>query len=439
MDNQESRSRPWLAPSVILAVAIGATIITAVYLPLNPIPASTTTTSLTTSSTTNSTTNSTSSSQTTTSRSMQRQGGSNSSCIAVVPYDSLQPQFGGCGFYFSVLYNGCCLTRSSPNGTEETSLGWTLILGVRQSAGPSENATFGWDPAGPSASSGETLPAPVNSTLFNGTLTIHWRIYNSTTPRLYAWMTYSYPGDEQFIANQPNSASCPTAPWPNQVSTFYQPEVQQIEQNPVFAALKGGLCYSYTGNSYGTSAAGNITAFFFDEYNGTIYYPCGTFPAKLVVSQMEADVKYNGNETDGITYVGQENDQRNLNMWSCPEISLPVQPLSVNLVPPFTPAGPTIEVTLSSSLGQMPITNLTAVLSLTGKNQTFEFSNVSASSPLLAGSSASQTETIVGPVSIDTNSTYPMTIEGSFQDGQAFSLQVSVQVQSASASGGSPG
>jgi hypothetical protein len=433
MDKQEARSRPWLAPSVILAVAIGATIITAVYLPPSPTPASTT------SPMTSPITSSTSSSQGAASTSIQPQGGSNPSCIAVVPYDSLQPQFGGCGFYFSVPYNGCCFAQSSPNGTGEINLGWTLIITAKQSTGPSENATFGWDPAGPSTSSGERLPAPVNSTLFNGTLTIQWRLYNSTTPQLYAWMTYSYPGDEQFIANEQNPASCPTAPWPSQVSTFYQPAVQQVEQDPVFAALKGGLCYSYEGNSYGTSPGGNITAFFFDEYNGTIYYPCGTFPARFVVSQIEAGVKYNGNETDGITFAGQENEWPDLNTWSCPGGLLPVRPLSVALVPPFTPAGPTIEVTLSSALDQMPITNLTAVLSLTGRNQSFEFSSVSASSPLLPGSSASQTETIVGPVSVDTNSTYPMTIEGSFQDGRAFSLQVTVQVQAASASGGSPG
>lgn len=92
------------------------------------------------------------------------------------------------------------------------------------------------------------------------------------------------------------------------------------------------------------------------------------------------------------------------------------------LVPPYTPAGPTVEVTLMDA--SSPIVNLTAVLSLPGKNQTFGFSGVNAASPLLAGQSSSQSETIVGPVSVNTTSTYPMTIAGAFQNGTKFSYSV---------------
>jgi hypothetical protein len=349
-------------------------------------------------------------------------------CVIAVPYDRMQQQFGGCGYYFSVLYNGCCLAQNLANGTEETNLGWTLIVGASQSTGPSENATFGWDPAGPSTASGERLPALVNSTLFNGPLTIQWRLYNSTTPQLYAWMIASFPGSGQFITGGSAPTSCPTASWPSQISTVYQPSVQQIGQDPAFLALTDGLCYSYVGNSYSTSPIGNVTAFFFDRYNGTIFYPCGTFPAKLVVSRIAVNAIFNADKIDGITEIVLENDLRDLNQYSCPGLPA-VGVRSVTLLSPYTPSGPTIDVTLSASLEQTPITNLTAVLSLTGKNQTFEFSSVSASSLLLQGQSASQTETVVGPVSVDTNATYPMTIEGSFQDGQAFSYPVQVQVQ----------
>jgi hypothetical protein len=194
-----------------------------------------------------------------------------------------------------------------------------LIIGARQSTGPSENATFGWDPAGPSTASGERLPGQVNSTLFNGTLTIQWRLYNSTTPQLYAWMIASFPGSEQFITGGSASTSCPTASWPSQISTTYQPAVQQIGQNPAFVALTGGLCYSYVGNSYSTSPSGNVTAFFFDRYNGTIFYPCGTFPAKLVVSQIAVNAIFNGDKIDGITEMVLENDWRQpANTYSCP-------------------------------------------------------------------------------------------------------------------------
>jgi hypothetical protein len=415
MDNQEPRSRARLAVSVVLLVVIGASLIAAAYLRTN---------SLSTGTSTSTTT----SSQSATSSSVQSQGVVGANCVIAVPYDRMQQQFGGCGYYFSVLYNGCCLAQNLANGTEETNLGWTLIVGASQSTGPSENATFGWDPAGPSTASGERLPALVNSTLFNGPLTIQWRLYNSTTPQLYAWMIASFPGSGQFITGGSAPTSCPTASWPSQISTVYQPSVQQIGQDPAFLALTDGLCYSYVGNSYSTSPIGNVTAFFFDRYNGTIFYPCGTFPAKLVVSRIAVNAIFNADKIDGITEIVLENDLRDLNQYSCPGLPA-VGVRSVTLLSPYTPSGPTIDVTLSASLEQTPITNLTAVLSLTGKNQTFEFSSVSASSLLLQGQSASQTETVVGPVSVDTNATYPMTIEGSFQDGQAFSYPVQVQVQ----------
>ncbi len=425
MDNQEPRSRARLAASVVLLVVIGASLIAAAYLRTSQTPTSTST--------------STTSSQSATSSSIQPLS-SSASCVIAAPYDSIQELRGGCGYYFSVSYNGCCYAQKLANGSEETNLGWTLIIGASQSTGPGENATFGWDSAGPSTASGERLPSPVNSTLFNGTLTIEWRLYNSTTPVLYAWIIDSYRGYEPFIASKPTSTFCPTTSWPNQISTSYQPAVQQIEQNPAFVALTGGLCYPYTGNSYGSSQGENLTSFFFNEYNGTIFYPCGTFPAKLVVSMIAVGTIFNANKIDGITSMELENDLGDLNQYSCPGgTSLPVVVDSVTLVPPYTPAGPTIQVTLSASGEQTPITNLTAVLSLTGKNQTFEFSGVSASSPLLEGQLASQTETVVGPVSVDTNATYPMTIEGSFQDGQTFSYPVTVQVQVTNASGVSPG
>ena len=414
---------------VVSAMIVLAAAGTGFYLSQTASPGPPSTTTVTTSSTVTSTTTS---SKSATSSSTQPQAGSSAGCVVAVSYDHMLNQFGGCGFYFSVLYNSCCYAQ---NGTKEVNLGWTLILGARQSTGPSENATFGWDPAGPSTASGERLPVPANSTLFNGTLTIQWRLYNSTAPQLYAWIIDTFPVPPQDIASESAPTSCPAAPWPSQVSSSYQPAVQQIEQNPAFLALTGGLCYSYTGNSYGTSQGENITSFYFNEYNGTIFYPCGTFPSNLVVSQIIVDTVFNANKIDGIISMGQENDLQSLNIYSCPYSTIPVWVRSVMLVPPYTPAGPTINVTLYASVQQAPITNLTAVLSLTGRSQTFDFSGVSASNPLLQGHSASQTETVIGPVSVDTNATYPMTIEGSFQDGQAFSYQVSIQVQATTFAG----
>jgi len=378
----------------------------------------------------------TTSSQSTTGRSSQSHGAMSASCITVVPYDSIQKQFGGCGDTFSVLYNGDYYTQTFPNGTQEANLGFTLLIEASQSTGPGENVTFGWDPTGPSTASGERLPGPVSSTLFNGSLTLQWRLYNSTAPRLYAWIIASFPGSSQQTTSSESTSSCPATSWPSQTSTSYQPVVQQIVQNPAFVALTNDLCYSFTLNYYGSSQGENLTTFVFNQYNGTIFYPCGTFPAKLIVSQMQVNTILTVSKIDEIVSMGLENDTRQLNVYAgCGPSLPPVLVRSVMLVPPYTPAGPTIDVTLYASPEQMPITNLTAVLSFTGRNQTFRFSSVSTSSPLPPGELASQTETIIGPVSIDTNSTYTMTITGDFQNGQAFSYPVKIQVESARQTG----
>lgn len=246
------------------------------------------------------------------------------------------------------------------------------------------------------------------------------------------------------------STSCPPITWTNSsgaATVSYQPAVEQIGQDPAFVSLTHGLCYSYALTDYGkvlnTARWENFTNFVFDHFNGTIIYPCGVFPAKLLVSQIQVSTVLNGTAIEKIVSMGLNNDTHDLNEYmACPYIpgnAPPVWVKSVMLVPPYTPAGPTIEVSLTNAEEQTPIVNLTAVLSLTGKNQTFGFGSVSASSPLLAGKSASQTETIVGPVSVDTNSTYPMTIEGSFQDGQTFTLPVTVEVQATNTSGVTPG
>jgi hypothetical protein len=60
---------------------------------------------------------------------------------------------------------------------------------------------------------------------------------------------------------------------------------------------------------------------------------------------------------------------------------------------------------------------------------------VNASNPLLAGQLASQTEMIVGPVTIYSDYVYSMSISGTFQNGQTFSYGVRVEI----VNGPSPG
>ena len=319
-------------------------------------------------SSTSSSGSTTTSSQSTRSSSIQSQGTMSTSCITVVPYDSIEKQFGGCVYTLSVLYNGDYYTQKLPNGTMEANLGWTLLIEASQISGPSENVTFGWDPAGPSTASGERLPGPASATLLDGNLTIEWRLYNSTVPRLYAWIITSSPIIFQQTTSSESTSVCQASSWPSQVSTSYQPVVQQIEQNPAFIDLTNGLCYSFTLNYYGESQGESLTTFVFNQYNGTIIYPCGTFPAKLIVRQIQVTVVLNGVAIKEISSMYLENDMGQLNVYAgCGPSLPPVEVHSVTLVPPYTPAGPTVKVTLYASPDQLPVTNLTAILSLTGK------------------------------------------------------------------------
>ena len=271
------------------------------------------------------------------------------SCVTVVPYDSIQKQFGGCGYTFAALFNGAPYTQTLSNGSVEMNSGWTLLIEASQNCrcGPSENVTFGWDPAGPVTASGERLPGPASSTLLGGNLTMQWRLYGSTDPLLYAWIFAStISASQETTSTESTSAtSCTTAPWPSQVSTSYQSVVQQIEQNPAFVALTNGLCYSFTLNYYGESGGQSLTTFVFNQYNGTVFYPCGTFPANLTVSQIQVTV-FSGTTTNEISSMWLDNQTASLNVYSCPLANNPLWVHSVLIVPPYTPAGPTVEVTL---------------------------------------------------------------------------------------------
>lgn len=259
-----------------------------------------------------------------------------------------------------------------------------------------------------------------------------------------------------------STVSCPPISWANVTNASpisYQPVVQQIAQDPSFVALTEGLCYSFADNYFGVINLNNpsqresLTTFVFDHFNGTIIYPCGVSPAKLTVSQIQVNTVLNGTTIEKIVSMDLDNDTADLNEYMdcsyvpgqvcpapppvCPGPP-PVWVKSVVLVPPYTPAGPTIEVTLTNAGEQMPIVNLTAALSLTGMSQAFEFNAVSASSPMSAGQSTSQSETIVGPVSFNTTSIYPMTIAGAFQNGTKFSESVQVEVQGGTPAGSTP-
>jgi hypothetical protein len=116
-----------------------------------------------------------------------------------------------------------------------------------------------------------------------------------------------------------STTSCPPITWANVTGTAsisYEPVVQQIVQDPSFTALTHGLCYSFALTDYGkvlnTAQWENFTNFVFDHFNGTIIYPCGVFPAKLLVSQIQVSTVLNGTTLEKIASVGLNNDTYDL-------------------------------------------------------------------------------------------------------------------------------
>jgi hypothetical protein len=106
----------------------------------------------------------------------------------------------------------------------------------------------------------------------------------------------------------------------------------------------------------------------------------------------------------------------------------PVTVISVQGVYPIVPAGPTIKITLKSNNTDVPITSLSATLSIIAKNQRYDFPNINQSHPLMPGQTVSQTLVIVGPAGYDSDSTYPLHIEGMLQNGQTFSYTIIVKI-----------
>lgn len=82
---------------------------------------------------------------------------------------------------------------------------------------------------------------------------------------------------------------------------------------------------------------------------------------------------------------------------------------SIKMIPPYTPGGPIIQLTLEN-VGTKPITNIKAVLELYN-NYTFDFTNVTSFSPLLPNNYASNATMLIGG-GFQTEVAYPLVISG---------------------------
>ncbi|MDE1763877.1 MAG: hypothetical protein KGH88_06500 [Thaumarchaeota archaeon] len=98
---------------------------------------------------------------------------------------------------------------------------------------------------------------------------------------------------------------------------------------------------------------------------------------------------------------------------------------SIKMIPPYTPGGPVIQLTLENA-GAKPITNIKAMLELYN-NYTFDFTNVTSSSPLLPNNYATNATMLVGG-GFQTEVAYPLVISG-MEGNIPFAYTMKVQIQ----------
>jgi hypothetical protein len=110
---------------------------------------------------------------------------------------------------------------------------------------------------------------------------------------------------------------------------------------------------------------------------------------------------------------------------STPQNQQPIEILSViGPLQPINPGGPIVEITLKN-LAVEPIVALTATLEL---SRSFDSDfNVTPSNPVLPNKSISARLTLIGGGFSD-NLSYPLTIDGAFQNGATFVYNKQVQI-----------
>jgi hypothetical protein len=204
------------------------------------------------------------------------------------------------------------------------------------------------------------------------------------------------------------------------------PVVQRVENSSQFVQLSQGNCYNYMGASYGGDQGSSVPEYTFNYYDGTVFYPCGTFPAELVTSQIQVAVPGNGTISSGSTFQF-NNDTSMLNVYNgCGPNLPPVGVVSADTIIITVPALQELNITLSTASSPSAITSLTAVLITPGANDTIAFTGITPSTPAKPGSTVSHTHLMGVPVTVITGGIYSMSIQGSYSNGQSFSYVVQV-------------
>jgi hypothetical protein len=201
----------------------------------------------------------------------------------------------------------------------------------------------------------------------------------------------------------------------------------QVEADPKFTQLSDGLCYNFVGvNDTAAGTSGTTSVYTFDYYNGSVSYPCGTFPEALVGSQIQADVVTNGSLLS-VRNASLMNGTSTLNsVAACGPKPPAVSVVSAQLVEVTIPAVLEVNLTLEARFAPAAVTELTAVIVVQGGNQTIAFTGVTPGRPLSPGQTASQISIITGPASFVAGGVYDMAIDGQLQGGQPFGYTVQI-------------
>jgi len=116
---------------------------------------------------------------------------------------------------------------------------------------------------------------------------------------------------------------------------------------------------------------------------------------------------------------------------SASQIWEPIEIVSVlGPVPPFTPGGPNVEITLKN-VSVEPVISLTATLevyTVFGTSVDFTFDDVSPSNPLQPNRSTSDTLCLIGG-GFSSDVSYPLTINATLQNGAKFVYTKLVQIE----------
>jgi hypothetical protein len=104
----------------------------------------------------------------------------------------------------------------------------------------------------------------------------------------------------------------------------------------------------------------------------------------------------------------------------------PIEIVSVlGPVPPFTPGGPAVKITLKN-VGAEPVISLTATLDV---SESYDFIfDVTPSNPLQPNKSTSTTLALIGGGGFSSDGSYPLTINATLQNGPNFVYTKLVQI-----------